>query len=76
MEISLKKIIADIVVKLVIIFKLVLFIPNGVCRYSPTCTEYAKSSIINYPLHIAFIKIIIRVIKCNPFIKGGYDPVQ
>jgi putative membrane protein insertion efficiency factor len=76
MEITFKKIIADIVVKLVLIFKQILFIPNGVCRYYPTCTEYARNSITKYPLHIAFIKIFIRVIKCNPFFKGRYDPVK
>lgn len=75
MENIYKKIIADIVGKVIIVIKMILFIPNGVCRFSPTCTEYATHCILKYPFYIAFIKIILRVIKCNPFFKGGHDPV-
>jgi putative membrane protein insertion efficiency factor len=49
--------------------------PNGSCRYVPTCSNYAKEAIEKYNIFKAIIKITIRVLKCNPLSKGGYDPV-
>ena len=45
------------------------------CRYYPSCSEYSKQCFENYPLHKAFLKTIRRVLRCNPFSKGGFDPV-
>ena len=45
------------------------------CRYQPTCSQYAYEAIEKY----GFIKgcwlAIKRLARCNPFFKGGYDPV-
>ncbi len=45
------------------------------CRFSPSCSQYAREAI---ELHGAFkgsLLSIWRVLRCNPFGKGGYDPV-
>lgn len=64
-----------IILYVIAIIKQVFFIPKGVCRYSPSCTLYAVEAINKLPLHNAILKIIIRLLKCNPLSKGGYDPV-
>jgi len=46
------------------------------CKYKPTCSEYAKQAILKHGvLHGIFLSIK-RFFKCNPFSKGGYDPVK
>jgi putative membrane protein insertion efficiency factor len=57
------------------ITKTIFFMPSGSCRYIPSCSNYAKEAIEKYNIFIAIFKITIRVLKCNPFSKGGYDPV-
>ncbi|MDA3042561.1 MULTISPECIES: membrane protein insertion efficiency factor YidD [unclassified Campylobacter] len=43
------------------------------CRYYPTCSTYALYQFkFNHPLH-AFFATLIRILKCNPFFKGGID---
>jgi len=47
----------------------------GCCRYTPTCSAYALEAI---ELHGPFKGVgmaIWRILRCNPFSKGGYDPV-
>jgi putative membrane protein insertion efficiency factor len=57
------------------ITKNIFFIREGTCKFVPSCSHYAKEAIINLPLQKALIKIVIRIIKCNPFSRGGYDPL-
>lgn len=45
------------------------------CRYSPTCSEYSKQSLIKFGLIKGSIVSIKRIIKCNPWGGSGYDPV-
>ncbi len=45
------------------------------CRYSPTCSEYSKQSLVKFGLLKGFILSIKRIIKCNPWGGSGYDPV-
>ena len=45
------------------------------CKYFPSCSEYMKQAIEKYGCLIGTIKGIKRLIKCNPFSKGGYDPL-
>lgn len=45
------------------------------CRYYPTCSQYAKEAInIHGPLK-GGILALWRILRCNPFSRGGYDPV-
>ncbi len=50
-----------------------IFFPRRVCRYTPTCSNYAINSLELNGLRAIPI-IIKRVISCNPFTLGGYDP--
>lgn len=47
----------------------------GRCRFYPTCSEYAVSAVRQYGLFKGIVFSLIRILKCNPFYKGGYDPV-
>lgn len=44
------------------------------CLYSPTCSEYTLQTINNRGLILGILFGIWRLIRCNPFSKGGYDP--
>lgn len=46
------------------------------CKFYPTCSEYMKQAIIKYGVIKGFFLGIKRILKCNPFSKGGYDPVK
>lgn len=46
------------------------------CRFYPTCSEYAATAVGKYGVLKGSIKSIYRIIRCNPFNKGGYDPVK
>ena len=53
-----------------------IFKKNGVnCKYYPSCSEYTKQAIEKYGCIIGICKGFVRILKCNPFSKGGYDPV-
>jgi uncharacterized protein len=45
------------------------------CRFYPTCSEYAIQALIKYGLCKGLCKTGVRILKCNPFFPGGYDPV-
>ncbi len=46
------------------------------CRFYPTCSEYAIEAIEKYGVLKGSIMAVKRILKCNPFNKGGYDPVK
>jgi uncharacterized protein len=46
------------------------------CRFYPTCSEYAYQAIARYGIIRGGLKAIWRVLRCNPFCQGGYDPVD
>ena len=46
------------------------------CKYYPTCSEYTKQAIEKYGVIKGSILGAIRILKCNPFSKGGYDPLK
>ncbi|MBP3255438.1 MAG: membrane protein insertion efficiency factor YidD [Clostridia bacterium] len=46
------------------------------CKYYPTCSEYTKQAIEKYGFFKGCFLGIIRILKCNPFSKGGYDPLK
>jgi len=52
-----------------------IFFPYGFCRFRPTCSNYAIQSIKKYGIIKGGIKTIWRLLRCNPWNKGGNDPV-
>lgn len=45
------------------------------CRFYPTCSEYAYQAIEKYGLLKGILLGIKRILRCNPFNPGGYDPL-
>ena len=45
------------------------------CRFTPSCSAYALEAFTKRGFFIGFILSTWRVLRCNPFSKGGYDPV-
>ncbi|NLJ89377.1 MAG: membrane protein insertion efficiency factor YidD [Clostridiales bacterium] len=48
---------------------------GSTCRYYPTCSSYALQAIEKYGALKGSFLSVIRILRCNPFSKGGYDPV-
>ncbi|OGC18824.1 membrane protein insertion efficiency factor YidD [candidate division WOR-1 bacterium RIFOXYC2_FULL_37_10] len=45
------------------------------CRFYPSCSHYAQNAIEKHGAIGIFIAFM-RILRCNPFFKGGYDPVR
>ncbi len=50
-------------------------IKPGCCRFTPTCSSYAIEAFRKRGFFVGFILTVWRILRCNPFCKGGYDPV-
>jgi len=48
---------------------------NPHCKYKPTCSSYGLECFQKFNFFKAFFLTCFRIIRCNPFSKGGYDPV-
>lgn len=48
---------------------------NPTCRFDPTCSEYALIAVREWGIIVGSLLAVIRIIRCNPFSRGGYDPV-
>ncbi len=46
------------------------------CKYYPTCSEYMIQAIEKYGIIKGIFLGVKRMLKCNPFSKGGYDPLK
>jgi len=46
------------------------------CRFTPTCSEYAMDAISKYGALKGATLAARRILKCNPFHEGGFDPVK
>lgn len=53
-----------------------VFYPHGFCRFSPSCSDYGIQAIAKYGPIKGGLKSAWRIIRCNPFNKGGYDPLK
>ncbi|MBR4083342.1 MAG: membrane protein insertion efficiency factor YidD [Lachnospiraceae bacterium] len=45
------------------------------CPYVPSCSEYGLEAIEKYGAIKGSLLAVWRILRCNPFSKGGYDPV-
>lgn len=50
--------------------------PHGFCRFYPTCSEYGAQAFKKYGVIKGGIMTMWRVLRCNPWNKGGNDPVK
>lgn len=53
-----------------------IFSPYGRCKFRPTCSDYAIQAITKYGVIKGGFKAVNRVLRCNPWSKGGYDPLD
>jgi uncharacterized protein len=45
------------------------------CKYEPTCSAYALQALREYGILRGLVLVGWRLLRCNPFSHGGYDPV-
>lgn len=50
------------------------YISRGTCMFTPTCSEYTLRAINNLGVIAGILVGFWRIMRCNPFTKGGYDP--
>ncbi|MDZ7370301.1 MAG: membrane protein insertion efficiency factor YidD [candidate division KSB1 bacterium] len=67
----------EVIILLIKSYKLMIspLLPHS-CRYYPSCSTYAVEAFKKYGIFKGSVKTTYRIIRCNPFAKGGYDPVK
>ena len=50
-------------------------LPPNTCRFYPTCSHYGYRAIYKYGAIKGSLMAVWRILRCNPFNSGGYDPV-
>jgi len=50
-------------------------LPENTCRFSPSCSHYSYQAIYKYGFIRGSLMAAWRILRCNPFSKGGFDPV-
>ena len=56
-------------------FVAITSITPRVCRYEPTCSHYAEQAVRRHGVVRGLALASWRLLRCNPWSKGGYDPV-
>ncbi len=46
------------------------------CKYCPSCSEYAAQAIARFGILRGLVLAVWRLLRCNPWSHGGYDPVE
>ena len=46
------------------------------CRFHPPCSQYALSAVQKYGVAKGLAKVCLRIVRCSPFTRGGYDPLK
>lgn len=49
--------------------------PTPTCRFTPSCSQYAIDAVREWGIVLGTVLTFFRLIRCNPFSKGGDDPV-
>lgn len=50
-------------------------LPEGTCRFYPSCSHYGYQAIYKYGAFKGSLMTAWRILRCNPFNHGGFDPV-
>ena len=63
-------------IKLIVFYQKYLSALKGgsTCKYVPTCSQYAIEAIEKYGALKGGLLAVWRILRCNPFSKGGFDP--
>lgn len=63
--------------QLILLYKKFISAPRGNrCKYTPTCSMYTLDAIEKYGAFFGMPMGAWRILRCNPFSKGGFDPVK
>jgi hypothetical protein len=46
------------------------------CKYEPTCSRYAVQAVEEYGILRGLVLAMWRLLRCNPWSHGGYDPIE
>lgn len=49
---------------------------SSCCIYTPSCSEYTRQAVEKYGVIKGLAKGFWRILRCNPFAKGGEDPLK
>ena len=49
--------------------------PTPTCRFTPSCSQYAIDAVREWGIVLGTVLTLFRLVRCNPFSKGGDDPV-
>ena len=66
-----------VVLDLLAVYKALVspFLPSA-CRFEPTCSEYTRAAVEKYGAVKGTWMGVKRILRCQPFCKGGHDPVK
>lgn len=53
-----------------------MFFGESVCRFTPTCSVYTYQAVEKYGVIKGLVLGFKRIVRCQPFSKGGFDPVK
>jgi putative membrane protein insertion efficiency factor len=53
-----------------------IFLRHAGCRFYPSCSAYATDAIMKYGIIKGSILGLWRILRCNPWSRGGHDPVR
>lgn len=51
------------------------YLSKGTCPYLPSCSQYTLEAILKHGFFVGCFLGFKRILRCNPFVKGGFDPV-
>ena len=58
------------------VYQMIPFSSHSRCKFIPTCSNYGIEAIGKYGCIKGGFLTFKRILRCNPFNKGGYDPVE
>lgn len=75
-KIGISYILYHLILLIILLYKIFLspFFGNN-CRFYPSCSNYSQLAIKRHGIKKGIYLSIIRICKCHPWYKGGYDPV-
>jgi putative membrane protein insertion efficiency factor len=78
LELSLWTVLRFPVLALILLYQKTLSkaLPENTCRYYPSCSHYSYQAIYKYGILRGGLLSVWRILRCNPFSRGGFDPLK